>query len=86
MLSNIKETPKKCVKERTWDTEKKVYRFGIPPKESESIVMKALLEKAHYARIINSLGRHKSQLSSSKNTRRTPSTELKPSLRSNDLS
>ncbi|OMJ67316.1 hypothetical protein SteCoe_35552 [Stentor coeruleus] len=86
MMSSIKETPKKYIKERIWDTEKRLDGFGILPGESESIVMNALLEKAHYARINNSLSRPKSQLSSSKDTRRTPSTELKPSLRSKDLS
>ncbi|OMJ81616.1 hypothetical protein SteCoe_17889 [Stentor coeruleus] len=86
MLNSIKETPKKYINERIWDTEKRIDGFGILPRESESIVMNALLEKAHYERINNSLSRPKSQLSSFKDTRGTPSTETKPSLRLKDLS
>ena len=52
------------------------------PGDAESLVMNALMEKARFTRMNESLYRTRSPLNSSVETKRAPSTELKQCLKS----
>lgn len=75
-------TPKKLTKREMQSTQKNLEGLGQLPVESESVVISALMEKARYSQMNDSLRRSRSPLISNKETRRVPSTELKQCLKS----
>ncbi|OMJ94817.1 hypothetical protein SteCoe_2003 [Stentor coeruleus] len=75
-------TPKKLTKREMQSTQKNLEGLGQLPVESESVIISALMEKARYSQMNDSLRRSRSPLISNKETRRVPSTELKQCLKS----